>query len=204
MGDPRKQRSKFSTPNHPWERARIDEERELKREYGFKNKREIWKMSSIAKNFSSQAKKLAAIKTVQGEKEKIQLMNKLILLGLLPENASLDNVLDLSVKDIAGRRLQSIVFRKGLANSMKQARQFISHEHISVGGKKITSPSYLVSKEEENLISFAQDSGLTDEMHPERAKKQEMPKKAEKKEVAPKEKKKEIVHPGKHKPVENK
>ena len=183
MGDPRKQRSKFSTPVHPWQKERIDEEKELIKEYGFKNKQEIWKMGSLLRNFSNQAKKLSALKTEQNEKEKIQLLNKLKSLGLLQEAADLDDVLELSLKDISERRLQSVVFRKGLARSMKQARQFITHEHISVSGKKISSPSFLVSKDQEGQIGFAPDSDLTDEMHPERIKEEKLPKKPEKKEI---------------------
>ena len=51
---------------------------------------------------------------------------------------------------------------------MKQARQFITHRHISLNQKEITAPSYLVSLEEENMIRFKERSGLSDETHPER------------------------------------
>ena len=173
MGDPRKQKKKFSTPSHPWQKERIDEEKDLIREYGLKNKKEIWKMDSFLKKSFLQAKKLSADKTKQGEKEKIQLLTKLKLLGLLPEAAHLDDVLELTLKDILERRLQSIIFRKGLARSMKQARQFITHEHIAVNSKKITAPGFLVSKKNEDRIDFSPKSKLIDEMHPERIQKKE-------------------------------
>jgi small subunit ribosomal protein S4 len=173
MGDPKRIKKKYSTPLHPWQAERIEEEKALTREYGFKNKTEIWKITSLLRNFFRQAKRLAAIKTEQSEKEKIQLLDRLKRLGLLPETALIDDVLDISLKDLLERRLQTIVFRKGLARSVKQARQFIVHRHIKVGDKKITVPSYLVSKVEEGSIAFVGKSSLANPDHPER-KKEEM------------------------------
>jgi small subunit ribosomal protein S4 len=183
MGDPKRIKKKYSTPIHPWQAERIEEERELTRQYGFKNKTEIWKMNSILRKFLRQAKRLAAIKTEQSEKEKIQLLTRLKKLGLLSETAVLDNVLEITLKDLLGRRLQTLVFRKGLARSMKQARQFIVHRHIMIGNTKVTVPNYLVSKAEEAVISFSGKSSLANPDHPERKKeeKSEMPKKPGKK-----------------------
>ncbi|MGB9681958.1 MAG: 30S ribosomal protein S4 [bacterium] len=42
------------------------------------------------------------------------------------------------------RRLDNTVYRLGFASSRSQARQFVSHGHIMVNGKKIDIPSYLV------------------------------------------------------------
>lgn len=39
------------------------------------------------------------------------------------------------------RRLDNAVFRSGLAQSRDQARQIVSHGHITVNGKKVTFPS---------------------------------------------------------------
>lgn len=196
MGDPNKQRKKYSTPSHPWQKERIDEEKLLTREYGLKNKKEIWRMSSLLRNFFLQAKKLTAVKTEQSKKETIQLLNRLKSLGLLSEAATLTDILELTLKDIMERRLQSLVFRKGLAKSMKQARQFITHAHIIVNGRKITSPGALVLKEHEGSISFANSSSFIDEMHPERQQKEKLPKKPAKKEPAGKNKPRE--HKGKN------
>ncbi|MBQ7717947.1 MAG: 30S ribosomal protein S4 [Clostridia bacterium] len=41
-------------------------------------------------------------------------------------------------------RLDNVVFRSGLANTRKQARQIVTHGHILVNGKKVDIPSYLV------------------------------------------------------------
>ena len=190
MGDPGKHRSKIATPSHPWQKERIDTEKALTREYAFRNKSEIWKMNSTLKNFFIQAKRIIANKTEQNEKEKVLLLKKLSRLGIIDENADIEDVLGLSVQDVIERRLQSVVFRKGLARSMKQARQFITHEHILVNGKKITSPSYLVSVSEENSISFAVSSPFIDEMHPERVQHE-----VEKTKEEPEEKKKPAKKP---------
>jgi len=182
MGDPRKKRKKYETPKHPWKASRIQSEKEISKEYAFKNKRGIWKMQSLLREFTSQAKKLSTATTEQGKKEKEQLIKKLFRLGLIKENAQLDDILNLGLNDILERRLQTILFRKSLSRTMKQARQFITHHHILVGGKIITSPSYLVLSDEENRISFKQKSSLAKEDHKERIKK-ETEKTAEKKKV---------------------
>jgi small subunit ribosomal protein S4 len=168
MGDPKKLRKKYSTPNHPWNLKNIEVGRVLTKEYGLGKKKEILIANSFMKKYKDIAKNLIANTTKQGEKEKIQVFNKLQRLGLLSAGAELDQVLGLSVNDVLNRRLQSVVFRKGLARSMKQARQFITHRHITVGSKEITSPSYIVSLEEEAHITFKGKSALADEEHPER------------------------------------
>ncbi|MDD5086333.1 MAG: 30S ribosomal protein S4 [Candidatus Nanoarchaeia archaeon] len=185
MGLPKKQRKKYSTPVHPWQKAMIDEEKKLVEEYGFKNKKEIYKMRSILKGFSDQTKELIASKTPQAEKERVALLKKLQRIGLINKTGTLDNILDISINDIMNRRLQTFVYKKGFARSINQARQFIVHEHITVGGKKITTPSYLVNADEENSIAFVANSKLSDEEHPERViltKKNPKPKKAVKNE----------------------
>ncbi len=168
MGDPRKQRPKFQTPQHPWNKTRIEEEKALLKEYGLKNKTEIWKMNAIVSNITGQVKRLTTLKGRQADLERKQLVDRLNRLGLLQENAALESVLGMQVKEIMERRLQTIIFRKKLAKSVKQARQFIVHEHILIKGIKMTIPSYIVSAEEENAIEFAPKSALADEMHPER------------------------------------
>ena len=79
MGDPKKQRKKFSAPHKRWSKERIDEEKELTKEYGLKNKKEIWKSESKLRNFTRQAKRLISITTKQAEREKEQIILKLKL-----------------------------------------------------------------------------------------------------------------------------
>ena len=182
MGDPKKPKKKYSMPTHPWQKERIDEERGLIREYGMKNKRELWKLESKLTNFKDQTKKLASLTSEQSLKEKKQLMDKLQSLGLIKKEADSGEILGLGLKDLLERRLQTLVFKKGLARSIKQARQFVIHGHIFVDAKKITKPNYLVTVKEESLISFSPNSALADELHPERTEKKKEIKKKFKKE----------------------
>ena len=168
MGDPRRLKKKFETPMHPWRTANIELERELRKEYALKTKQEIWRMDSLLRGFKNQAKRLIALRTVQAEKECAQLLKRLQRLGLLSEGAKLDDVLRLTTKNIMERRLQSFVFRKGLARSTKQARQFITHAHIMVKERIVTAPSHIVTKAEEELIQFVPRSSLLNPDHPER------------------------------------
>ena len=176
MGDPRKKRKKYETPRHPWQASRIKTEKEITREYALKSKKEIWKMRSTLRKYTYQAKKLTTDATEQGKKEKEQLIKRLFRIGLVKATAKLEDVLNLTLKDIFERRLQTIVFRKNMARTMNQARQFITHHHIMIGDKLITSPSHMVLLEQEDKIIFKKESSFTKEDHPERAKKEEKPK----------------------------
>lgn len=157
MGDPKKQRKKFSKPVHPWQRERIVEEKELLKQFGLKRKQEIWKASSTLKKFLERAKILIAQRTQQSELEKRQLLDRLYKLGLVKKDSRIEDVLSLTVKNIMDRRLQTLVIKKNLAKSMLQSRQFITHQLIIVGSRKITSPSYIVSVEEEPTIKLVRE-----------------------------------------------
>lgn len=168
MGDIKKIRRKYSKPSHPWQRARIDAEKIILKEFGFKNKTEIWKMESQLRSFKNQVKELVTKEPKQRALEEKQLLDRLYKLGLLNKDAKRENVLDLINLDLFNRRLQTIVFKKGLARSVKQARQFIVHGHIFVNGNEMNVPSYLVNRDEEMSIIYNPTSQLKDEMHPER------------------------------------
>ena len=154
MGDPKKQRRTYSKPRHLWRIERIERERAITGKYGLKNRRELWKMESLLRNFRRRARKLLALGTTQAEIEKKQLIDRLSTLNILKKDAGIDDVLALKIEDILERRLQTIVLKRGLANKAKQARQFIVHGHIAVGGNKVTSPSYLVKTDEEKSIKL--------------------------------------------------
>ena len=160
MGDPKKQRKKFSKPSHPWQKERIEAEREILKQYGLRRKYEIWKMDSMLKKIHHRAKTLIGEKSLQSDIEKKQLLNRLHQLGLLKKDSKVEDVLNLTLKDIMERRLETLVFRKNIAKTMMQARQQITHQHIAIGNRKITSPSHLVTLAEEpnlRLISVKID-----------------------------------------------
>ncbi|WP_338599580.1 30S ribosomal protein S4 [Sulfolobus tengchongensis] len=155
MGDPRKSRKKWESPGHPWIKDRLSYEQELLGKYGLRNKREIWIAQSIIRKFRHQARSLLALPPAERAVREKQLVGKLLKIGLLKkETATVDDILSLTEQDLLERRLQTIVFKKGLANTIYQARQLIVHGHIAVNGKRVTSPGYIVSVDEENLIDY--------------------------------------------------
>lgn len=180
MGHPKLKKKTYSKPTHPWQKERIEEEKELLKEFGLKNKKEVWRVASLLRKYAKQAKNLIALNTPQSEIEKAQLLKKLTSLGLIEETAKIEDVLTITLKDILNRRLQTLIYKNKLAKSIRQARQIITHKHIIIGDKKITSPSYLVSKKEESLINFDSNSPLSNQDHPERITEQEPLKKAPK------------------------
>jgi len=144
-------RKKYKRPKKPWDKALLEEERKIMIEFGLRRKKELWRAKEELRKYRRMARELNARR--DKEKEKI-LIQKLYRLGLLPStNATLDDVLSLTVRDLLGRRLQTIVYKKGLANTIKQARQFIVHGHVRINGRRIVYPSYLVSREEEDKIT---------------------------------------------------
>ncbi len=168
MGSIKRLRKKYETPAHPWRRERLELERKYVNEFGLTTKKDFWKMQSVLRGFTKQAKKLASLDTIQSKKEEEQLLKKLQKLGLLGENSALRDVLTLSVRDILNRRLQTFVYKKNLARTARQARQFIVHGHINLGEQKITVPSYFVKKGEEYMINFKESSSMAKPDHPER------------------------------------
>lgn len=168
MGDPIKIRKKYSKPAHPWEKSRIEEETAIINKYALANKKEIWKMNSMLKGFKNEAKKLGSLTDEQSKKEKDLLLKKLVSMALLKAEDKMESILTTKLEDLIERRLQTIVYRMGLARSMLQARQFIVHRHIKVDNKVITAPSYIVLKKEESLVRFSESSSLADPENPER------------------------------------
>ncbi|RLE86540.1 MAG: 30S ribosomal protein S4 [Thermoprotei archaeon] len=155
MGDPKKPRKKWEGPTHPWRKDVLQAELTLVGKYGLRNKRELWIAKTLLRRIRAKARRLLALPPGERELRSRPLISKLYHMGLLPSpDASLDDVLRLTVEDVLERRLQTLVFRKGLARTIYQARQLIVHGHIAVNGRRVRSPGYLVSREEEEAIGF--------------------------------------------------
>jgi len=153
MGDPKKQKSKLVKPRHPWTKELLQEELSLIGEFGLRNKRELYRAGSLLRKFRRAARTYMTLSPeVRASKER-ELISSLYRLGILEENATLDDVLSLRVSDILSRRLQTLIFKKGFANSIHQARQLICHGKVLVGNVKVRSPSFLVRRVEEPMIS---------------------------------------------------
>jgi len=169
MGDPKFLRRTYDTPKHPWEAARMEEERKLLQKYGLKNKRELWKAQSILRGLRGQARDLQARLRVgepQARRETDQLIGRLTRLGLLPVGTpTIDDVLALTTEDLLQRRFEWIVFQRGLAPTPNGARQWITHGHLSIGDHRVTRPGYLVPSSEESMISYCPTSPLASEEH---------------------------------------
>jgi small subunit ribosomal protein S4 len=170
MGYPGKAKKIYNTPHHPWQKARIEEETALVKKYGLRNKKSVWKFASMLRKFRGQARTLLGVlgtgQVIEGshyEREAGEIQAKLQRLGVLKSESKLEDILALKIEDLLERQLQTIVLRKGFATSMKQARQFIVHGHIAVNGRKITIPSYMVLKAEEELLSYYVGSSITKE-----------------------------------------
>jgi len=155
VGDPKKPRKKWESPGHPWIKERLVREMELVGYYGLRNKRELWIFQTMLRKIRHRARALLRLPPEQREAQTRMLIERLYRLGVLPSsNATLSDVLNLTVEALLERRLQTIVWRKGLAKTVHQARQLIVHGHIAVRGRRVTSPNYLVSRDEEPYVDF--------------------------------------------------
>ncbi len=112
------------------------------------------------------ARSLLGMSADERKRREEQLLGRLTRLGILDKKAALDDVLDLTLENLLERRLQTIVFRKGLAKSMHQARQLIAHGHVGIRARRASSPSYLVMRDEEAKITYAPSSPLSNSGHP--------------------------------------
>ena len=170
MGDPKFSRRSYDTPSHPWQGERIKAEVVLVNQYGLKNKTEVWKAQTILRNFRGQSRELQARLRggeAQAKIESEALIAKCGRMGLLPmDGATLNDILTLNEESILARRLQTIVFEKGMASTVGQARQMIVHGHIFMNGHRVTVPGYIVTRKEESSIMYDPASPFNDEMHP--------------------------------------
>lgn len=176
MAYPGKKSKSYETPKHPWQEARMAAEVQLVKAYGLRNKREVWKAASMLRMYRSEARKLLA-HVAGGQEAELEghyrtqseeILSKLIRYGIIKSDANIDDILSLKTENILERRLQTQVLRLGLARTVIQARQFITHGHIAINGRKATIPGMLVSKDDEMHIGYYGNSPLISEAHPER------------------------------------
>ncbi|MFW9848107.1 MAG: 30S ribosomal protein S4 [Candidatus Thorarchaeota archaeon] len=168
MGDPRRQKKKYVTPKRPFDSERFEQELQLIGSYGLRNKRELWRHKTELSRYRRTARNLLAIPENERRLQESDLVNKLARIGVLREERHLDNVLDLTLEDVLERRLQTLVFRKGLACSMYHARQLVTHGHIALGDSRVTTPSRMLTVMEEEHLGYSAKSALRDDSHPAR------------------------------------
>jgi small subunit ribosomal protein S4 len=156
MGDPRRLKKKYATPNNPFEKDRIVEELTYIGKYGLRNKKEFRKHKFQLSHFRQLARSNRTLPEDLQKMKLEELSHGLMKLGLLGENATTDDILSLTIENILERRLQTIVQKLGLAKTIQQARQLVTHSHIAVNGNVVDSPSYLVKKEDK--VDYALNS----------------------------------------------
>ena len=156
-----RQRKSYESPFRPWDKERIDREKILIKDYGLRRKKEIRRAESHLRKYRRLARSLAASQDRLQEK---MLVEKLHRLGLIHSGSGLDDILALTIDKVLDRRLQTIVCKKGLATTMKQARQFITHGHIEVDGQSVTWPSMIVPIEKETKIKLYKNSRLKESL----------------------------------------
>jgi len=152
MGDPKKPRKSYSRPKNPWRSEQLAQELYLVGTYGLRNKKELWKTEGDLSEIRKQARHLLAAPVDVRTREEKKLLDSLRRRGLVGEGVVLDDVLNLSVEDLLGRRLQTLIYKKGGAVTPLQARQLIVHGHVKLGNRIIDIPGYRVNAEEEGTI----------------------------------------------------
>jgi len=159
MGDPRRLRNKSERPKKLWDEDRLTEDKGLKSTYGLKNMRELWMATAQLKKYRRETRRLLSITEDARKVDAVKILTKLVKLGILKQTSTLDEILSLEPRDMLERRLQTMVMRKGLANSMAQSRQLITHGFIAVNGSKVTKPGYVVTLEDN--LSYAKQIDIT-------------------------------------------
>ncbi|KAK9448591.1 40S ribosomal protein uS4 [Limtongia smithiae] len=148
----------YTVPKRPYEKARLDEELQLAGEYGLKNKHEIYRIGYQLSKIRRAARDLLTLDEKDPKRlfEGNALIRRLVRIGVLSEDRMrLDYVLALKIQDFLERRLQTQVFKLGLAKSIHHARVLIRQRHVRVGKQIVNVPSFMVRLDSQKHIDFA-------------------------------------------------
>lgn len=170
----------WQVPRRPYEAARLDSELKLAGEYGLKNKREIYRISLVLSKIRRAARELLKLDEKDPKRlfEGNAIIRRLVRIGVLDETRMrwvqlryiedeladwyslislyrLDYVLALKIEDFLERRLQTQVYKSGLAKSIHHARVLIRQRHIRVGKQIVNVPSFVVRLDSQKHIDFS-------------------------------------------------
>lgn len=166
MGDPKKPRKKYESPRKPWDPELMETELRLIGEYGLKNRKELRSIEALLRKIRTVARSTYALPGSQRMEKTGELVSRLRRRGLIGEKGTIDDVLRLSLEHFLNRRLQTVLYKKGLARSIHQARQLVVHGHVVVGDRVVRKPSKLLSQEEESAVVLSPKSPLSRQEHP--------------------------------------
>lgn len=138
--------------------------------YGLKNKKELWRILSQARADKKQARDLL-ISTNHQEfmTQGRSLLNRLYRNGMISLadfndeeslRSGLREVLNFELTTYLDRRLQSVVYRAGMARNIHHARILIEHKHIAVGEREINKAGMAVRDENDALVQITPTSSL--------------------------------------------
>jgi small subunit ribosomal protein S4 len=153
LGAPKRNRSKFEKPKERWNLERIKTDNAFKDEYGLKNMKELWMVQTEVSRIRRNVRELLS-GSAGSENMRDRMLNRLKKLGLATNDTTLDSLLDLKENDLLNRRLQTVVFKKGMARTVRQARQLTVHGFIAIDGRKVNRPGYLVDLDAEKKITY--------------------------------------------------
>jgi small subunit ribosomal protein S4 len=162
VGDPKNPRRMWKKPKRPLNYELKMAELKILGTFGLRTKRELWKAHTELSRVRHQARSLLALRQEERQEKEPILMNSLSRIGLVSNESTLDDVLNLQVNDLLSRRLQTIVSRNFGFKTPYQARQAVIHGHIMIGDRKVNIPSYIVKLEEEKNIHFSPESKIPD------------------------------------------
>ena len=158
MGDTKNFRRIWKKPKRPLNFDLKMDELKILGTFGLKTKRELWKARTELSRVRNQARSLLALRQDVREQKEPILMNSLSKVGYVQSDATLDDVLNLEINDLLGRRLQTIVQKKFYFKTPYQARQAVSHGHVLIGDQIVNIPSYLVKVDEEDKVKLTSES----------------------------------------------